>query len=409
MPVWWRVVSIATLKRRVCACPAENMKKISPMLLIADWLRKRESAMARLLGEFVRAESPSFDKGAVDRFGKIVAAEWNRRGARVTLLRQRDRGNQIRAEWNPGGIRGKGQILVLGHLDTVHGLGTLARMPFHISRGRAYGPGAFDMKSGLVIGLFAVDALAATRCMPGKRVVFLWTSDEEAGSGTSRGPIEREARRSDAVLVLEPASGLDGRVKTGRKGVGEFEIVATGRAAHAGLNPEDGINAIREIALQIARISRWNQPKRGITLSPGVIEGGTRTNVIPEHARVVVDVRAARAGDMRALERKFRALRPIVRDATLQIRGGFNRPPMERKTSAALYASARALASEIGLELGEAFVGGGSDGSFTAGLGVPTLDGLGAVGEGAHGPNENIVIRALPERAALVAGLIAAI
>lgn len=365
--------------------------------------------MTRLLGKFARAESPSFDKRAVDLFGKIVAAEWKRRGAKVTLLPQRERGDHIRAEWNLGGTQGKRQILVLGHLDTVHSLGSLARMPFHISRGRAYGPGTFDMKGGLVIALFAMDALAATRCLPAKRVVFLWTSDEEIGSGTSRALIEREARRSDTVLVLEPASGPDGRAKTGRKGVGEFEIAATGRAAHAGLNPEEGINAIREIALQIARISQWNRPNRGITVSPGVIEGGSRTNVIPERARVLVDVRAARAADMRALERKFRALRPLVRGAKLQIRGGFSRPPMERKTSAALYAKARTLAAEIGLELGEALVGGGSDGSFTAALGVPTLDGVGAVGEEAHGTNENIVIRALPERAALLAGLLAAI
>jgi glutamate carboxypeptidase len=291
----------------------------------------------------------------------------------------------------------------------VYALGTLARMPFRLSRGRAYGPGTFDMKGGLVIALSAVDALTGTGRVPQKRVVFLWTSDEEIGSGTSRDAIEREARRSDAVLVLEPASGLDGRVKTGRKGGGEIEIVATGRAAHAGLNPEDGINAIEEIALQIARISRWNQPRRGITVNAGVIEGGTRTNVIPEKARVVVDVRAARSGDMRAFERKFRALRPILRGAKLQIRGGFNRPPMERKNSAALYTQARALAKEMGVTLGEAYVGGGSDGNFTAALGVPTLDGLGAVGEGAHCPDENILIRALPVRAALVAGLLATI
>src|SRR4029077_12683830 len=282
-------------------------------------------------------------------------------------------------------------------------------MPFRLSRGRAYGPGTFDMKGGLVIALSAVDALAGTGWVPQKRIVFLWTSDEEIGSGTSRAAIEREARRSDSVLVLEPASGLDGRVKTGRKGVGEIEIIATGRAAHAGLNPEDGINAIEEIALQIARISRWNRLGKGITVNAGVIEGGTRTNVIPEKARVVVDVRAARTVDMRALERRFRALRPILRGAKLQIRGGFNRPPMERKTSAALYAKARALAKEMGITVGEAYVGGGSDGNFTAALGVPTLDGLGAVGEGAHSPDENIVIRALTERAALVAGLLAAI
>ena len=379
------------------------------MLPLVEWLRPREAAMTRLLGQFVRLESPSFDKAAVDRFGRIVAAEWRRRGARVTLVRQQERGDHLRAEWNPLGNKAKGQILVLGHLDTVYGLGTLAGMPFRLARGRAHGPGTLDMKGGLVIALFAVDALAGTGRAPQKRIVFLWTSDEEIGSGTSRAVIEREARRSDAVLVLEPASGLDGRVKTGRKGVGEIEIIATGRAAHAGLNPEDGINAIEEIALQIARISRWNQPSRGITVNAGMIEGGTRTNVIPKNARVLVDVRAVRAADMRALERKFRTLRPNLRGAKLQIRGGFNRPPMEQKTSAALYAKARALAKEIGVTLGEAHVGGGSDGNFTAALGVPTLDGLGAVGEGAHSPGENIVIRALAERAALVASLLATI
>ena len=303
------------------------------MWSLLEWLRLREAAMARVLGQFVRAESPSNDKAAVDRFGRIVAAGWRGRGARVTFLRQRERGDHVRAEWNPNGNRAQRQILVLGHLDTVYGAGTLARMPFRLERGRAYGPGAFDMKGGLVIALFAVDALAAAGQLPQKRIVFLWTGDEEIGSGTSREVIEREALRSDAVLVLEPASGLEGRVKTGRKGVGEMEIIATGRAAHAGLNPEDGVNAIEEIALQIARISRWNQPSRGITVNAGTIEGGTRTNVIPDRACVVVDVRASRNEDMRELERKFRALRPILRGAKLQIRGGFNRPPMERKTS----------------------------------------------------------------------------
>jgi glutamate carboxypeptidase len=362
--------------------------------------------MTRLLSRFVRAESPSFDKAAVDRFGQIVAAQWKRRGATVTLLRQHRRGDHVRSEWPPRGTRAKGQVLVLGHLDTVYDLGTLSRMPFRLSRGRAWGPGAFDMKGGLVLALFAVDALAAAGRLPEKRIVFLWTSDEEIGSESSRAPIEREARRSDAVLVLEPAAGLDGRVKTSRKGVGEFELIVTGRAAHAGLNPEDGINAIEEIALQIGRISRWNQPRRGVTVNAGVTEGGTRVNVIPDRARVLVDVRASNPGDMPGLEEKFRALRPVIEGATLETRGGFNRPPMERKNSSALYAKARALAMELGVTLGEASVGGGSDGNFTAALGVPTLDGLGAVGEGAHSSNENIVIGKLPERAALLAGLL---
>jgi glutamate carboxypeptidase len=379
------------------------------MRSLLDWLRPRERAMTRLLGRFVCAESPSFDKPAVDRFGRIVASEWKKRGATVMRLRQRERGDHVRVEWRPRGRSTTGQILVLGHLDTVYDTGTIARMPFRVSRGRAWGPGTFDMKGGLVIALFAMDALAAAACLPKKHIVFLWTSDEEIGSGSSRAAIEREAKRSDAVLVLEPAAGLNGRVKTGRKGVGEIEIVATGRAAHAGLNPEDGINAIQEISLQIARISRWNRTRRGITVNAGVIEGGTRTNVIPERARVLVDLRAARVEDMRALERKFRALRPILRGAKLEIRGGFNRPPMEKKMSAALYVKTRALAGEMGITLGEAFVGGGSDGNFTAALGVPTLDGLGAIGEGAHSPGENLVVRALPERAALLAGLLTAL
>jgi glutamate carboxypeptidase len=370
------------------------------------WLKLRETSMTRLLSRFVLAESPSFDKAAVDGLGRIIAAEWKRRGARVTFLRQRDRGNHVRAVWHPRGGRTGGQILVLGHLDTVYEKGTIARMPFRLSKGRAWGPGAFDMKGGLVIALFAVDALASAGCMPEKRVVFLWTCDEEIGSGTSRLLIEREARRSDAVLVLEPALGEVGRVKTGRKGVGEFELVATGRAAHAGLNPEDGVNAVEEIAWQIARFSRWNRPRGGITVSAGVVEGGTRSNVVPERARVLVDVRATRVADMRAIERKFRALRPILPGAKLQIHGGFNRPPMERKASATLFGVARNLAKELGVSLGEAFVGGGSDGNFTAALGVHTLDGLGAVGDGAHSSRENIVIGKLAERAALLAGLL---
>src|SRR5882762_5732956 len=271
------------------------MRSHTTMRSLAAWLRPRERAMMRLLGQFVRAESPSFEKAAVDRFGRIVASEWKRCGAVITLLRQRERGDHLRVEWHPRGSGKTAQILVLGHLDTVYETGTITRTPFRVSRGRAWGPGSFDMKGGLVIALYAVDALAAAGRLPEKRIVFLWTSDEEIGSESSRAEIEREAKRSDAVLVIEPAAGLDGRVKTGRKGVGEIEIIATGRAAHAGLNPEDGINAIEEIARQVGRLSRWNQPRRGITVNAGVIEGGTRTNVIPERARALVDLRASDA------------------------------------------------------------------------------------------------------------------
>ncbi len=373
---------------------------------LLDHLRHQKPRMLRLLGRFVRIESPSFDKAAVDRFGRLVAAEWRQRGARVELLRQRERGDHVRAELWRGG-RPQGQLLVLGHLDTVYDLGTLARMPFRISRGRAYGPGSFDMKSGLVIALFAAQALRRMRIQPRKRLVFLWTSDEEIGSGTSRAILEREARRSDAVLVLEPASGARGWLKTARKGVGEVELVVTGRAAHAGLNPQDGVNAVHELALQIARIARFNNPRRGIGVNADVVEGGTRGNVIAERARALVDIRVARAADMRWLEKRFRRLRPILPGARIEVRGGFNRPPMERSASAGLFRQAQALAAQMDLEIQESSTGGGSDGNFTAALGVPTLDGLGGVGEGAHSPHENVLIRALPERAALLAALLA--
>jgi glutamate carboxypeptidase len=339
----------------------------------------------------------------------MVAAEWRRRGALVQFLRQRERGDHVRVELRLGHGRPGRQILVLGHLDTVYDLGTLARMPFHIARGRAYGPGIFDMKSGLVIALFAAAALRLRQMRPQKQLVFLWTTDEEIGSETSRATIEREARRSDAVLVLEPASGLEGRLKTTRKGVGTMELIATGRAAHAGVDPGGGVNAVHEIALQIARLARLNDPRHGISVNTGVVSGGTRSNVIAEQARAQIDVRVARAADIGRLEGKFRALRPILPGARLEVRGGINRPPMERRTSARLFRTAQALAREMGLELEESSTGGGSDGNFTAALGVPTLDGLGGVGEGAHSSRENVVLRALPERAALLAALLAAL
>ncbi len=261
------------------------------------------------------------------------------------------------------------------------------------------------MKSGLVIALFAVDALQRLGLKPRRPIVGLWTPDEEIGSHTSRKLIEQEARRSAAVLVLEPAARKEGKLKTARKGVGEVTLEVTGRAAHAGLDPQNGINAIEELALQIARIRRFNQPKRGITVNADVIAGGTRSNVIAEKARALVDVRAENARDIRALEKKFRALRPILPGAKLKVSGGFNRPPLERRMSAGLFADAKRIGEILGVHIDECAVGGGSDGCFTAALGIPTLDGLGGVGDGAHSTNEHVLLRALPERAALLAAL----
>ncbi len=377
----------------------------SQMLLAT--LRKQQKEMVKILGALVRLESPSFVKAAVDCCGERVAAEWHKRGARIEFLRQKHRGNHLRVTLKPTGPRAKGQLLILGHLDTVYDIGTLQRMPFRIAKGRAWGPGAFDMKAGIVQALFAAEALERTRTPLGKRVVCLWTSDEEIGSGSSREDIEREARRSDAVFVLEPAFGLRGSLKTSRKGVGQVEIEIIGRAAHAGLEPQKGVNAVHELALQISRIAGLNDSRRGITVNADIIEGGTRTNVIAERARAVIDIRAARIADMKWLERRLRSLRPILPGARLRVTGGFNRPPLERKMSAALYRRAQLLADEMGFLIGESPAGGGSDGNLTAAAGVPTLDGLGAVGGGAHSPAEHALIRAMPERAALLAALLA--
>ncbi len=377
-------------------------------------LQKREKEMLRLLARFVRCESPSHEKAAVDGMARMAAAEWRWRGACVRILRQPKRGDHLRAEvWlgegRPAGLPAvAGQILVLGHMDTVYPLGTLPKMPFRISRGRAWGPGTFDMKGGLVVGLFAVDALRAARVHPGKRLVFLWTSDEEIGSQTSRRAIEAEARRSDAVLVLEPALGCDGRLKTARKGAVSAEIIVTGRAAHAGIEPEKGVNAVHELSLQIARLMKWNDPRRGITVQATVVSGGTASNVVPAHARAQVDIRYAGAADAHLIERKLRSLRPILKGTQIEVRTALGRPPLERTPVVRkLFRHAQLLMREMGRPLGEAATGGGSDGNLTAALGVPTLDGLGAVGDGAHSPREHVVIRALPARAALLAGLLA--
>jgi glutamate carboxypeptidase len=371
-------------------------------------LKPRLPQMLATLRRFVEAESPSLEKAAAGHCCGIIAEEWRKRGVHVERIAQKQRGDHLRIAYWPNKSRPAGQLLVLGHYDTVYSSGTLRSMPFRISAGKAYGPGIFDMKAGIVQALFALQALQETKARLRKRLVFLWTSDEEIGSESSRKLIEAEARRSDAVFVLEPSFGPRGLVKTARKGVGTAELTVHGRASHAGLAPQEGINAIHELAAQLLRIQEWNVLRRGVTINAGIVEGGTRTNVIPERARAVLDLRALRVSDMRRLERRLHALRPIHRGARLEITGGFDRPPLEHKMSAILFARAKSLAAQMGLALGECTVGGGSDGNFTAALGVPTLDGLGAVGDGAHSSHEHIVINTMPARAALLASLLAA-
>src|SRR6266436_3055107 len=369
-------------------------------------LKPRLPQMLAVLRAFVLAESPSLEKTPADRCCGIVAAEWSKRGARVERLTQKHRGDHLRITWQQPKSRAAGQLLVLGHYDTVYATGTLAKMPFRLSAGKAYGPGTFDMKAGIVQALFAVQALQQTQGLLRKRIVFLWTSDEEIGSESSRKLIEREARRSGAVFVLEPSLGPRGLLKTARKGVGEAQLIVHGRASHAGLAPQEGVNAVHELAHQIACLQSWNDLRRGISVNADIVEGGTRVNVIAERARAVVDLRALRLADMRRLERRLHTLRPLTRGARLEIRGGFNRAPMERKVSAALFSRAKSLAVEMGFSIGECVAGGGSDGNLTAALGVPTLDGLGAVGDGAHSAHEYALTRTMPERAALLAAML---
>jgi glutamate carboxypeptidase len=376
--------------------PKEFLRLLKPLL----------PEMLSTLRRLVLAESPSLEKAPADRCCDILAAEWHKRGARVERIAQEIRGDQLRVTWWPEKSRPAGQFLVLGHYDTVYSSGALAKMPFRVSGGKAYGPGIFDMKAGLTQALFALDALKQTKVPLRNRLVFLWTSDEEIGSDASRKLIETEARRSNAVFVLEPSLGPRGLIKTARKGVGEAELIVTGRASHAGLAPEEGVNAVHELSRQITRIQEWNDLRRGVTVNADVIEGGTRVNVIAECARAVLDLRALRVSDMRRIERKLHALRPILPGAKLEVQGGFNRAPLERKSSAALFAKAKALAAQMGLLLGECTAGGGSDGNLTAAVGAPTLDGLGAVGHGAHSKDEHIVINTMPTRAALLAALL---
>jgi glutamate carboxypeptidase len=362
--------------------------------------------MLAILRRFVVTESPSLEKAAADRCCGVIAAEWRTRGVRVERIANKQRGDHLRLTWWPQKSRSRGQLLVLGHYDTVYAGGTLAKMPFRVAAGKAYGPGTFDMKAGIVQALFALEALQRSLEPIRKRLVFLFTSDEEIGSDTSRKLIEAEARRSDAVFVLEPSFGPRGLLKTARKGVGEVEIIVHGRSSHAGLAPQEGVNAVHELARQLLRINAWNGLGRGTTVNACVIEGGTRPNVIPERASAILDLRALTLADMRRIERRLHALRPILPGARLEIHGGFTRAPLERKMSSALFARAKALAAKMGASLGECLVGGGSDGNFTGALGIPTLDGLGAVGDGAHASHEHVIARTMPDRAALLAALL---
>jgi glutamate carboxypeptidase len=360
----------------------------------SGWMRER-------LRELVEVESPSEDPGAVNAAMRLVAGWAGELKGRAKWHRQKEFGDILELSFGP---RTGEPVLLLGHLDTVWSMGTLAEMPWREAEGRYWGPGVLDMKAGVVM------ALAAIKCLQERElarpVKLLLVSDEEVGSPVSRPVTERLALEAEAVFVLEPAQGL--AYKTARKGVGAYTLRVTGVAAHSGVDFERGHSAIREAARLVETVSGFTDLSRGLTVNCGVIAGGTRSNVIAAECRIEVDVRIARAADARLVERMFRGLRVTDPACRLEISGGINRPPMERKAGTIkLYKQAKRLAGELGVVLDEAATGGGSDGNFTAALGIPTLDGMGAVGLGAHAMHEHVVIEELVPRTALLAGMLA--
>jgi glutamate carboxypeptidase len=373
------------------------------------YFEERSDAMVQTVRQLVETESPSDNKDAVDQLGTLLAGRFEALGGHAKFHRTPNFGDHLQVDF--AGTRKVKPVLLLGHLDTVYPLGTLANMPCRVAGGRLWGPGAFDMKSGIALMLHAIEALRAWHedVLPRPLTVLL-VSDEEVGSDTSRLITENLAIKSAAVLVLEPSHGPKGAVKTARKGIGEYVLKVTGKAAHSGLDFEKGQSAILELARQTVSLQKLIDLKRGLTLNVGTVQGGTRVNVIPAEATAVLDVRVARKQDAAGIDRKLRSLKPFNRKCKLEISGGMNRPPMERTPSvAALYKKAVEIAKQLNWKLEEAAVGGGSDGNFTAALGIPTLDGLGGVGEGAHATHESILIFELPKRAALLAELITSV
>ncbi len=363
-----------------------------PALISADVFDL--DALLADLATLVEVESPSLDLDALDTSAAILAAMIERHLGGSCELVPSPAGPHV--HWKGGGYP---RVLILGHHDTVFPMGTLAERPFDVTDGIATGPGVFDMLGGIVQalhGLGRLDDLSG--------VELLFSADEEVGSIHSRQLIEERARACGNVLVLEPSAD-GGDLKVGRKGCGTFEVVVKGRAAHAGLEPENGVNALIETAHQVLAISAISRPDIGTTVTPTVATAGTADNVVPAEARIRVDVRIESAEEKDRVEAEMAGLTTVDEAATLTVLGGVNRPPMPESASASLFP----LAEQVAPGIGGFAVGGGSDGNFTAAIGVPTLDGLGAVGGGAHADTEHVVVSTMPDRAALVANLVAAI
>jgi glutamate carboxypeptidase len=362
---------------------------------------KRRPEMLEMIAQLVQVESPTEDRAAVNRCVALLE-EWIRAaGGKSKRRRQKTAGDLLIGRFGPA--RGA-PVMLLGHLDTVWPLGTLKKMPFRLRGGRAWGPGVLDMKAGVVMALTALRILSEALARP---VIFMLNSDEETGSACSRAVIESLASKCGSVFVLEPAQGLAGAYKTARKGVANYHLQVHGIAAHSGVDFSQGHSAVLELGRQIERASAFTDLARGITVNAGVIGGGTRSNVVAAEAWAEFDVRIARAVDGPRVDRRFRSLRAVDRRCGLEVTGGLNRPPMERTAgTVALFRRAATIAAGLGFQLQEAATGGGSDGNFTSALGIPTLDGMGAVGEGAHADRESILLETLVPRTALLTAMI---
>ena len=371
---------------------------------VLTYFQARHAEMLQVIEQLVTQETPSNDKPRLDAFAELLAQRLQSAGATVEILPSAERGNHVRARFGPE--NGEKPGLILCHYDTVWAVGSLATHPFRIEDGKAYGPGIFDMQSSLMLAEYAARATRDLNLSLPRPVTILITSDEEVGSLTSRELIEAEALRSAYVLVMEsPLPG--GVLKTSRKGVGGFEVEIIGRAAHAGVEPERGISAIQELAHQILALHSLTDMSQGTTVNVGVVQGGTVSNVVAPAAAAKIDVRAWTQAEADRLYNAIMGLTPVTPGATLQVSGGWNRPPLERTATADLFAQAQRIGRTLGLDLDEGGTGGGSDGNFTGALGIPTLDGLGVPGHGAHADHEHIEVDQIAGRAALLVALLA--
>ena len=356
------------------------------------------------LRRMVDMESFTADKPSTDALGGYIKGRLEGLGAQVRVVPQAEVGDHLVADIGEGDQ----QVLLLCHMDTVWPTGTIQERPFRVEGGLGYGPGILDMKAGIAIALHALETLSAHDVTPQQRVRMIINSDEEVGSTSSRRLIEDEARKSTQVFCLEPGAGTEGALKTGRKGVGIFEVKVTGRASHAGNEPEKGISAIEEMAHQVLRLHSLTDLPRGTTVNVGVIQGGAVRNQIAASAEAKIDLRVTTMQEAARVEGEILNSAPVLPGASVEVVGGLNRPPMERtETTAMLVNAVQELADPLGIKLTEAQVGGGSDAQFAAAAGIPVLDGLGGVGEGPHADHEYIVVSELPRRVALLASILA--